>query len=74
MQRSLNIKPETDPEATKDYVREKFIAHPQKDYWHPKLLWAGPCGIGTARGLKGFVEHHQLPFRLTFKERDYWKI
>ena len=74
MQRSLNIKPETDPEATKDYVREKLIDHPQKDYWHPKMMWYGPCGIGTARGLKGFVEHHQLPFRLTFKERDYWKI
>ena len=74
MQRSLNIKPETDPEATKDYVREKLIDHPQKDYWHPKMMWYGPCGIGTARGLKGFVEHHQLPFRITFKERDYWKI
>ncbi len=74
MQRSLNIKPETEFGATKDRVREKLINHPQKDYWHPKMMWYGPCGIGTARGLKGFVEHHQLPFRLTFKERDYWKI
>ena len=38
------------------------------------MMWDGPCGIGTARGLAGFVDHHQLPFRLTFKERDYWKI
>ena len=38
------------------------------------MMWYGPCGIGTARGLAGFVDHHQLPFRLTFKERDYWKI
>ena len=74
MQRSLNIKPETEFGSTKDTVREKLINHPQKDYWHPKMMWYGPCGIGTARGLKGFVEHHQLPFRLTFKERDYWKI
>ena len=37
-------------------------------------MWYGPCGIGTARGLAGFVDHHQLPFRLTFKERNYWKI
>ena len=74
MQRSLNIKPETEFGSTKDSVREKLINHPQKDYWHPKMMWYGPCGIGTARGLKGFVEHHQLPFRLTFKERDYWKI
>ena len=74
MQRSLNIKPETEPGITKDVMREKLISHPQKDYWHPKMMWYGPCGIGTARGLAGFVDHHQLPFRLTFKERDYWKI
>ena len=37
-------------------------------------MWYGPSGIGTARGLDGFVDHHQLPFRLTFKDRDYWKI
>ena len=74
MQRSLNIKPETEPGITKDTIREKLINHPQKDYWHSKMMWYGPCGIGTARGLAGFVDHHQLPFRLTFKERDYWKI
>ena len=74
MQRSLDIKPETETGATKDSVRQKLINHPQKDYWHPKMMWYGPCGIGTARGLKGFIEHHQLPFRLTFKERNYWKI
>ena len=74
MQRSLNIKPETDPGSTHEYVRDKLLNHPQKEYWHPKMMWYGPCGIGTARGLEGFVDHHQLPFRLTFKERDYWKI
>jgi len=74
MQRSLNIKPEAEPGITKDAIREKLINHPQKDYWHPKMMWYGPCGIGTARGLAGFVDHHQLPFRLTFKKRDYWKI
>ena len=74
MQRSLNIKPETEPGATDQMIREKLINHPQKDYWHPKMMWYGPCGIGTARGLSGFVDHHQLPFRKTFKERNYWKI
>ena len=74
MQRSLNIKPETEPGLTKDQIREKLINHPQQDYWHPKMMWYGPSGIGTARGLDGFVDHHQLPFRLTFKDRDYWKI
>ena len=74
MQRSLNIKPETEPEITIDEIKEKLINHPQKDFWHSKMMWYGPCGIGTSRGLSGFVDHHQLPFRLTFKERDYWKI
>ncbi len=74
MQRSLNIKPETDPGSTHEYVRDKLLNHPQKEFWHPKMMWYGPCGIGTARGLKGYVDHHQLPFRFTFKERDYWKI
>jgi predicted ester cyclase len=74
MQRSLNIKPETEPGATDEMIREKLFNHPQKDYWHPKMMWYGPCGIGTARGLMGFINHHQLPFRKTFKERDYWKL
>ena len=74
MQRSLNIKPETEPGATDEIIREKLLNHPQKDYWHPKMMWYGPCGIGTARGLMGFINHHQLPFRKTFKERDYWKL
>ena len=74
MQRSLNIKPETETGATDETIREKLFNHPQKDYWHPKMMWYGPCGIGTARGLMGFINHHQLPFRKTFKERDYWKL
>ena len=74
MQRSLNIKPETEPAATDEIIREKLFNHPQKDYWHQKMMWYGPCGIGTARGLMGFINHHQLPFRKTFKERNYWKL
>ena len=74
MQRSLNIKPETEPGSTDKIIKEKLINHPQKNYWHPKMMWYGPCGIGTARGLGGFVNHHQLPFRKTFKQRNYWKI
>jgi len=74
MQRSLNIKPETELGTTDKIIKEKLINHPQKNYWHPKMMWYGPCGIGTARGLGGFVNHHQLPFRKTFKQRNYWKI
>lgn len=31
-------------------------------YWHPKMNWYGPAGIGTARGISGFRTWHQGPF------------
>ena len=55
-------------------LKEKLINHPQKDFWHEKMIWYGPSGIGTARSLEGFIDHHQLPFRKTFKERNYWEL
>ena len=73
MQRSLNIKPELEAK-TDDDLREKLKNHPQSDYWHDKMIWYGPSGIGTARSLEGFIENHQMPFRKTFKERNYWKL
>ncbi len=47
--------------------REALIAMPQRHYWHPKMMWYGPAGIGTTRGLDGFVDGHQLPFRIAFR-------
>ena len=49
--------------------REGLLAMPQKQHWHPKMMWYGPSGIGTTRGLDGFVDHHQLPFRQAFPNR-----
>lgn len=46
--------------------RQGLLEMPQKDFWHPKMMWYGPSGIGTTRGLEGFVDYHQLPFRLVF--------
>lgn len=46
--------------------REALISMPQRDHWHPKMMWYGPAGIGATRGLDGFVEGHQLPFRIAF--------
>lgn len=46
--------------------RDALIAMPQRAHWHPKMMWYGPAGIGTARGLAGFVDVHQLPFRIAF--------
>lgn len=33
-----------------------------EDYWHPRLNWYGPSGIGTGRGIAGFRNWHQIPF------------
>ena len=31
-------------------------------FWHPRLNWYGPAGIGTCRGIAGFRHWHQIPF------------
>ncbi|TCD15104.1 ester cyclase [Oricola cellulosilytica] len=31
-------------------------------YWHPRMSWYGPSGIGTGRGIRGFRNWHQIPF------------
>lgn len=49
--------------------RDGLLNMPQKQHWHPKMMWYGPAGIGTTRGLQGFVDYHQLPFRLAFPNR-----
>lgn len=49
--------------------RESLLNMPQKQHWHPKMMWYGPSGIGTTRGLAGFVDQHQLPFRQAFPGR-----
>lgn len=49
--------------------RKGLIDMPQKEHWHEKMMWYGPSGIGTTRLLEGFVDFHQLPFRLTWPSR-----
>ena len=49
--------------------RDGLLNMPQKQHWHPKMMWHGPSGIGTTRGLQGFVDYHQLPFRIAFPSR-----
>ncbi len=38
-------------------------------FWHPQMMWYGPCGIGTTRGVDGFQRHHQKPFLHAFPDR-----
>jgi predicted ester cyclase len=34
-----------------------------------RMMWYGPAGIGTCRGLKGFQDVHQRPFLTAFPDR-----
>lgn len=38
-------------------------------FWHPRMNWYGPAGIGTGRGLAGFRNWHQIPFLNAFPDR-----
>ena len=49
--------------------RQGLLDMPQRDHWHPRMMWYGPAGIGSTRGLSGFVDDHQLPFRTAFPNR-----
>ena len=41
----------------------------QERFWHPRMMWYGPSGIGTSRGLKGFQDVHQRTFLKAFPDR-----
>ncbi|MGB1283638.1 MAG: ester cyclase [Polaribacter sp.] len=42
----------------------------QERFWDTKnMMWYGPGGIGTTRGLKGFQNNHQIPFLKAFPTR-----
>ena len=38
-------------------------------YWHPRMNWYGPAGIGTSRGIKGFRNWHQIPYLNAMPDR-----
>jgi len=39
-------------------------------YWHPKMTWYGPAGIGTNRRISGFRKFHQIPFLKAMPDRE----
>ncbi|MEM1261726.1 MAG: ester cyclase [Pseudomonadota bacterium] len=39
-------------------------------YWHPKMNWYGPAGIGSNRRLSGFRNWHQIPFLSAMPDRS----
>ncbi|WP_216825920.1 ester cyclase [Sulfitobacter sp. SK012] len=38
-------------------------------FWHPRMNWYGPAGIGTGRGIEGFRNWHQIPFLNAMPDR-----
>ncbi len=38
-------------------------------FWHAKMNWYGPAGIGTGRGIAGFRNWHQIPFLNAMPDR-----
>lgn len=38
-------------------------------FWHETVNWYGPAGIGTARGIRGFRNWHQIPFLRAMPDR-----
>ncbi len=49
--------------------RDGVAAMQLESFWHPKMTWYGPAGIGTARGISGFRHHHQAPFLEAMPDR-----
>ena len=49
--------------------REGLDSMNQVRFWHPNMMWYGPSGIGSTRGLAGFETYHQVPFLMAFPDR-----
>ncbi|MBC6437632.1 MAG: ester cyclase [Rhodobacteraceae bacterium] len=41
-------------------------------FWHPRMNWYGPAGIGTGRGIAGFRNWHQIPFLGAMPDRGQY--
>lgn len=41
-------------------------------FWHEKMSWYGPSGIGTGRGIGGFRKVHQIPFLAAMPDRGQY--
>ncbi len=57
---------------------EHMVRHPARGgpelmelprFWHERMMWYGPAGIGTARGIRGFRHWHQIPFLAAMPDR-----
>ncbi len=70
----LSPAPETESQASLDLVQAMIfqgmhgfdgVDHDTmhfERYFTPDMMWFGPGGTGTTRGLSGFMRHHEIPF------------
>lgn len=77
----LRVGAREEGDAARDMVLDMLAAmgrHPRdggpevmemERFWHPHMTWYGPAGIGTARGVQGFRNWHQIPFLAAMPDR-----
>ena len=41
-------------------------------FWHQRMSWYGPSGIGSGRGIEGFRNWHQIPFLNAMPDRGQY--
>jgi predicted ester cyclase len=51
------------------YDKNDLASMGMRRFWHPNMMWYGPCGIGTTRAITGFEQHHQAPFLRAIPDR-----
>ena len=55
--------------AMKRHPAEPKEAMELPHFWHERMNWYGPAGIGTGRGIAGFRNWHQIPFLNAMPDR-----
>ncbi|RME63214.1 MAG: polyketide cyclase, partial [Alphaproteobacteria bacterium] len=68
-QRSLALVEAMIFEGLSVYDKQDLASMGMERYWHPNMMWYGPSGIGTTRGITGFQRFHQRPFLAALPDR-----
>ncbi|QEM81187.2 ester cyclase [Halomonas binhaiensis] len=55
--------------ALGQYAQGGVEAMNLEHYWHPRMVWYGPAGIGSGRRITGFRNWHQKPFLAGMPDR-----
>lgn len=55
-------------EGLMSYDRVNHASIGMERYWDQDMMWYGPAGIGTTRGLRGFLDYHQHPWQEAYPD------